>query len=80
MKVMYSARDGTGPSYEIEADWHGNYTVRLEGRVVKRVSSVTTYFNKPLWGSRKLAQAAVEDAKAAIDAHHAQTSPQQQES
>jgi hypothetical protein len=67
---MYAAQAGAGPTYEIEADRHGNYTIRLEGRVVKRVSSITTYLDKPRWGSRKLEQAAIEEAKAAIDGHH----------
>jgi hypothetical protein len=71
MKVMYTAKDGAGPTYEIEADRHGNYTIRLGTAVVKRVSSVTTYFDKPRWGSRKLEERAIEDAKEAIDRHHA---------
>lgn len=72
MKITHSARGGTGPTYEIEADRHGNYTVRLGGKVVKRVTSVTSYLDKPRWGSRKLEQAAVEEAKAVIDRHHEQ--------
>ena len=73
MKILYAAHDGSGPAYEIETDRHGNYTIRLDGKVVKRVTSVTTYFSKPRFGSRKLEEAAIEDAKAAIDAHHAVT-------
>jgi hypothetical protein len=71
MKVVYVSQQGAGPSYEIEADRHGSYTIRLDGTVVKRVTAVTHYFGKPFWGSRKLEQAAIEEAKAAIDAHHA---------
>ena len=70
MKVTYTAQDGAGPTYEIEADRHGNYTIRHGGTVVKRVTSVTSYFDKPRWGSKKLEQRAVDEAKAAIDAHH----------
>lgn len=70
MKVMYTAKEGDGPTYEIEADRHGNYTIRLGTAVVKRVTSVTTYFDKPRWGSRKLEERAIEEAKAAIDRHH----------
>jgi hypothetical protein len=67
MKIAYVSNGGTGPTYEIEADRHGNYTIRREGRVVKRVTSVTNYIGKPRWGSRKLELSAVEEAKAAID-------------
>ena len=72
MKIMYVANGGAGPTYEIEADRQGNYTIRREGKVLKRVSSVTNYVGKPRWGSKKLELAAIEDAKSAIDAHHAQ--------
>ena len=71
MKVTYTALDGSGPSYEIEADRHGSYTIRCGSRVVKRMTAVTNYFGKPRWGSRKLELAAIDEAKAAIDAHHA---------
>ena len=67
---MYAAMEGAGPTYEVEADRHGNYTIRLDGRVVKRVTSVTNYFSKPRWGSRKLEIGAIEEAKAAIDRYH----------
>ena len=71
MKTQYAARDGGGPTYEIEADRHGNYTIRLDGRVVKRVTSVTRYFGKPRFGSRKLEEAALAEARCAIDTHQA---------
>lgn len=71
MKMIYVSQQGTGPSYEIEADRHGSYTIRRDGMVVKRVTAVTHYVGKPFWGSRKLEQAAIEEAKAAIEAHHA---------
>lgn len=70
MKISYAANGGAGPVYEIEADRHGNYTIRLDGAVVKRVTSVTSYFDKPRWGSRKLELRAIDEAKEAIDAHH----------
>jgi len=72
MKIMYAANDGAGPTYEVESDRQGNYTIRREGKVLKRVSSVTNYVGKPRWGSKKLELAAIDDAKAVIDAHHAQ--------
>jgi hypothetical protein len=71
MKIAYASKDGAGPTYEIDADRHGNYTIQLAGKVVKRVTSVTNYVGKPRWGSKKLELSAVEDAKAAIEAHHA---------
>ena len=72
MKMMYAAKDGAGPTYEVEADRQGNFTIRREGRLLKRVSSVTNYVGKPRWGSRKLELAAIEDAKNLIDTYHAQ--------
>jgi len=71
MKVAYVSNGGTGSAYEIEADRHGNYTIRQSGRVVKRVTSVSSYIGKPRWGSRRLELSAIEEAKAAIEAHHA---------
>lgn len=56
--------------YELEADRHGNYTIRLEGRVVKRVTSVTNYVGKPRWGSKKLELAAIEEAKSVVERQH----------
>lgn len=73
MNIAYVAQSGNGPTYEIEADRHGSYTIRHEGRVVKRVTSLPRYVGRPRWGSRKLELAAVEEAKAAIEAHHATT-------
>ena len=71
MKTAYASMGGSGPTYEIEADRHGNYTIRQDGRVLKRVTSVSNYVGRPLWGSRRLQRAAIEEAKAAIEAHHA---------
>jgi hypothetical protein len=72
MKIMYVANGGAGPTYEIEADRQGNFTIRREGKLLKRVSSVTNYVGKPRWGSRRLELAAIEDAKNLIDTYHAQ--------
>lgn len=71
MKIEYVSKDGAGPTYEVEADRHGNYTIRQAGRVLKRVTSVTNYVGKPKWGSKKLELSAIEDAKAVIEAFHA---------
>jgi len=67
MKITYVSNAGAGPAYEVEADRHGNYTIRTGGKVVKRVTSVTNYVGKPRWGSRKLELDAIEEAKAAIE-------------
>lgn len=68
MKITYVSNAGTGPAYEVEADRHGNYTIRAGGKVVKRVTSVSNYLGKPRWGSRKLEGDAIEEAKTVIDA------------
>lgn len=70
MHIAYVSNGGSGPTFEIEADRHGNYTIRQSGRVVKRVTSVTNYMGKPRWGSRKLEIAAIEEAKAVIEANY----------
>jgi hypothetical protein len=72
MNIAYASNGGAGPTYEIEADRHGNFTIRCGGRVVRRVTSITNYFGKPRWGSKKLELAAIEDAKALIEAHDRQ--------
>jgi hypothetical protein len=68
MKIMYTPRNCAGPEYEIEADRHGNYTIKLNGKVVRRVSALPNYLGKPLWGSKKLEADAIEDAMRDIDA------------
>jgi hypothetical protein len=68
MKIMYTPRNCAGPEYEIEADRHGNYTIKLDGRVARRVSALPNYLGKPLWGSKKLEADAIEDAMRDIDA------------
>lgn len=67
MKITYGGSAATGEAYEIDADRHGNYTIRLGGKVLKRVTSLTNYVGRPKWGSRKLEMVAIEEAKAVID-------------
>lgn len=68
MRITYVSETWPDTTYEIETDRFGNYTIRSGGRVIKRVTSVTEYLGKPKWGSKKLEQSAIEDAKAAIAA------------
>jgi hypothetical protein len=68
MRIMYTPSNCSGPEFEIDADRHGNYTIKLEGRVVRRVTALTHYLGKPRWGSKKLEADALEDAKRDIDA------------
>ena len=67
MKVSYTSSKGSGLTYDIEADRHGNYAVMLEGKVVKRVTALSNYLGKPRWGSKQLEVDAIEDAKHAIE-------------
>jgi len=71
MRITYTPPNANGPTYEIEADRHGSYTVKLNDRVVKRVTALTDYLGKPKWGSKKLEADAIEDAKRAVDRGHA---------
>ena len=71
MRLMYTPHEGAGPAFEIEADRHGSYTIRLNGKVVRRKTALTNYLDKPRWGSKKLETEAIEDAKRDIDAHMA---------
>lgn len=66
MNITHVGEAGNGPAYEIEADRFGNYTIKVAGKVIKRVTSVANYLGKPKWGSKVLQRNAVEDAKAAI--------------
>lgn len=61
MKITYG-------SFEIEADRHGNYSIKQNGRLVRRVTALTHYPGKPRWGSKKLEADALEDAKRHIEA------------
>lgn len=67
MRTMYTPQGDTGPAFEIDADRHGSYTIRVNGKVVRRVTALTNYVGKPRWGSRKLEAEALEDARRAID-------------
>jgi hypothetical protein len=67
MHIEYSREKGPGPTYDIEADRHGNYTIKLRGRVLKRVTVLSRYAGKPRWGSKKLEADAIEDAKQAVE-------------
>jgi hypothetical protein len=69
MRMMYTPQPGTGPEFEIEADRHGSYTIKLDGKVVRRVTALTNYLGRPRWGSRKLEAEAIQDAKRDIDMH-----------
>lgn len=68
MRIMYTPTNRSGPEFEIEADRHGNYTIKLDGKVVRRVTALTSYLGKPRWGSKKLEADAIEDAKRDVDA------------
>ncbi len=61
MRIMYG-------DYEIEADRHGSYAIKLNGKLVKRVTALTDYPGKPKWGSRKLEAEAIEDGRRDVDA------------
>jgi hypothetical protein len=67
MNISYTRSTGAGLTYDIEADKHGNYTVKLNGKVIKRVTALSNYLGKPRWGSKKLEADANEDAKKAIE-------------
>ena len=67
MNSSYTRSTGAGLTYDIEADKHGNYTVKLDGKVIKRVSALASYLGKPRWGSKKLEADANEDARKAIE-------------
>jgi hypothetical protein len=54
--------------FEIEADRHGSYSIKLNGKLVRRVTAVTDYPGKPRWGSRKLEADAIADARRDIEA------------
>ncbi len=66
MKIMYTPADGAA-AYEIDADRHGSYTIRLNRKVIRRVTAVTTYLDRPRWGSRKLESEALSDAKCYLE-------------
>ena len=67
MRISHVSATCPDTTYDIESDRFGNYTIRVGGRVIKRVTSVSDYLGKPKWGSTKLELNAIEDAKAAIE-------------
>jgi hypothetical protein len=68
MRITHVTDSSPQITYDIESDRFGSYTIRSEGRVIKRVTSLRTYIDKPRWGSKKLELRAIDDAKAAIAA------------
>jgi hypothetical protein len=68
MNSSYTRSTGAGLTYDIEADKHGSYTVKLDGKVIKRVTALSHYLGKPRWGTKKLEADANEDARKAIEA------------
>lgn len=68
MHIEYNREKGAGPTYDLESDRHGNYTIKLGGKVLKRVTVLSRYVGKPRWGSKKLEADAIEDAKLAVEA------------
>jgi hypothetical protein len=68
MRILYSPTHGSGAEFEIESDRHGSYSIKLDGKVIRRVTAITHYPGRPRWGSRKLELEAIEDAKRDIEA------------
>ena len=68
MRLTYTPQSQPGTEFEIEADRHGSYAIRLNGKVVRRVTALPDYVGKPRWGNRKLEAGAIEDAKRDIEA------------
>lgn len=73
MRLTYTPQGRPGTEFEIEADRHGSYAIRLNGKVIRRVTALADYVGKPKWGSRKLETGAVEDAKRDIEAYVARS-------
>lgn len=71
MRIPYTPANGSGVTYEIESDRHGSYTVMLRGKVVKRVTALPDYLDRPRWGSKRLQEEAIHDAKKAIESFNA---------
>ena len=67
MRVAYTPTTAPGQTFEIESDRHGSYTVKLHGKVVKRVTALPAYLGRPKWGSKQLEADAIEDGKNAIE-------------
>lgn len=69
MRLTYTPKDHPESEFEIEADRHGSYAIRFNGKVIRRVTALADYVGKPKWGSRKLETGAIEDAKRDIEAY-----------
>lgn len=74
MRLTYTPQSQPGTEFEIEADRHGSYAIRLNGKVIRRVTALPDYLGKPKWGSRRLEAGAIEDAKRDIEALAARSS------
>ena len=68
MRFEYTRQGAGGLTYEVEVDRHGSYAIKLNDKVVKRVTALPRYVGKPRWGSKKLEADAAGDARKAIDA------------
>ncbi len=65
--IEYTRQKGKQLTYVIETDKHGNYSITLGRKVVKRLTVPSNYLGKPRWGTKKLEADALEDAKKAIE-------------
>jgi hypothetical protein len=68
MRFEYTRQSAGGLTYDIEVDRHGSYAIRLNEKVLKRVTALPDYVGKPRWGSKKLEADAAGDAMKAIEA------------
>jgi hypothetical protein len=64
--VSYTRSHGKRLTYAIAATTLGNYTVLLDGQVVKTMA-IGDHYGAPRYGSKKLQDEAIEAAKAAIE-------------
>jgi hypothetical protein len=68
MKVDYQRSTGKRLPYEITTDRHGSYGIALSGKVMRQVATPQNFFGKGRYGSKAKEAAAVEAAKADIEA------------
>ena len=68
MRFEYTRQSGNGLTYDIEVDKHGSYAIKLNEKVLKRVTALPHYVGKPRWGSKKLEADAASDAVRAVEA------------
>jgi hypothetical protein len=62
----YTRKAGKGLTYLIEANRHGRWGVKLDGKVIK-TGGLPDYYGKPRWGSKKLQADAFAAARSAIE-------------